>query len=117
MLLVGDAPGDMARAVVSREVIRVEPSEVRVRDWTRIEIRALRWARRMSVREFAAHLGVSERIVPRWEHATTPTHPLPVNQAALDTSLRQADADTRRRFAELVAEHRGRSAAEGGAAE
>lgn len=100
----------MARAVVSREVIRVEPSEVTVRDWTRTEIQALRWARRMSVREFAAHLGVSMRIVSRWEHSKTPTHPRPVNQAVLDASLRRADADTRARFAELVAEHRGRSA-------
>lgn len=86
---------------------------VTVRDWTRTEIQALRWARRMSVREFAAHLGVSIRIVSRWEHSDGPAHPRPVNQAVLDTSLRQADTDTRRRFAGLVAEHRGR-AAEGG---
>lgn len=79
-----------------------------VRDWTRTEIHALRQARRMSVREFAAHLGVSMRIVSRWERADAPTHPRPVNQAVLDTSLRQADADTRQRFVHLVTGHLGR---------
>ncbi|MPZ00548.1 MAG: helix-turn-helix domain-containing protein [Actinophytocola sp.] len=76
--------------------------------WTRTEIRALRRARRMSVREFAAHLGVSARIVSRWERADAPAHPRPVNQAVLDTSLWLADADTRARFVHLVTERRGR---------
>ncbi|WP_034268176.1 helix-turn-helix domain-containing protein [Haloechinothrix halophila] len=88
-------------------------NDVTVRDWTRTEIQALRQARRMSVREFAAYLGVSTRIVSRWERADAPAHPGPVNQTVLDTSLRQADADTRERFVHLVAERRGRDG-EGG---
>ncbi len=83
-------------------------NDVTVQDWTRTEIQALRQARRMSVREFAAHLGVSRRIVSRWERADAPTHPRPVNQAVLDTSLRQADADTRKRFVHLVIGNLGR---------
>lgn len=83
-------------------------NDVTVRDWTRTEIQALRQARRMSVREFAAHLGVSTRIVSCWERADAPAHPRPVNQAVLDTSLRQADTDTRERFVHLVTERRGR---------
>lgn len=83
-------------------------NDVTVQDWTRTEIHALRQARRMSVREFAAHLGVSRRIVSRWERADAPTHPRPVNQAVLDTSLRQADVDTRKRFVHSVAGRLGR---------
>lgn len=70
-----------------------------VRHWTRTEIRALRAARRMSVREFAAHLGVSGRIVSRWEAGARPR---PVNQAALDTSLALSDPQTQERFALLL---------------
>lgn len=81
--------------------------DVTVSVWTRTEIYALRLARRMTVREFAAHLGVSGRIVVRWERADAPAHPRPVNQAVLDTSLRQADADTRERFVRIVTECRG----------
>jgi len=74
-----------------------------VRYWTGKEVRALRAAQRMSVREFAAHLGVSARIVSRWEAAGESIHPRPVNQAALDTSLAQSSADVRARFSLLVA--------------
>ncbi len=91
----------------------MDASDVTVRDWTRTEIQALRWARRMGVREFADHLGVSRRVVSRWEQPDAPAHPRPVNQAVLDTSLRQADADTRARFIQLVKRHRGR-ASDGG---
>ena len=52
----------------------------------------------MSLREFAAHLGVSERMICKWEAAGAEIHPRPVNQAALDTALSRSDADTRARF-------------------
>ena len=87
--------------------------EALVRDWTRTEVRALRLARRMSVREFADHLGVSPRVVSKWETAEAPAHPRPVNQAALDISLRQADPAVRARFALHVAAHRGRDTERG----
>jgi len=78
--------------------------DVTVQHWTVTEIRALRLARRMSVREFAAHLGVSARVVSRWETTTAPSDPRPINQAALDTSLAQADQHAQHRFAEILAQ-------------
>jgi len=70
--------------------------------WTGREVRALREARRVSVRAFAAHLGVSDRMVSKWEAGGEGIRPRPVNQAALDTSLALASAEERRRFAHLV---------------
>lgn len=69
--------------------------------WSGREVRALREARRMSVREFAAHLGVSDRMVSKWEAGGSATRPRPVNQAALDTSLARADASAQARFQQL----------------
>jgi formylglycine-generating enzyme required for sulfatase activity len=67
--------------------------------WTGREVRALREARRMSVRDFAAHLGVSDRMVSKWESGGPTIRPRPVNQAALDTSLSRAGAEVKARFA------------------
>src|SRR5690606_22628180 len=65
----------------------------------------------MSVREFAAHLGVTDRIVSKWEASRT-MRPREVNQAALDESLRRCTDEERRRFDELrrlaVNKHRAR---------
>jgi transcriptional regulator with XRE-family HTH domain len=58
--------------------------------WTGDEVWRLRTAKRMSVRGFAAWLGVSDRMVSKWEAGTVPG---PINQAALDT----AAADVHRR--------------------
>lgn len=77
--------------------------EITVTDWTATEIRALRQARRMSVREFAAHLGVSDRAISNWENTTKPVQPRSVSQALLDTSLHHADALVRDRFVRYVA--------------
>lgn len=56
----------------------------------------------MSIREFAAHLGVHERLVSKWEAGGSRVHPRPVNQAALDTSLARSDEVVRARFAALI---------------
>jgi formylglycine-generating enzyme required for sulfatase activity len=74
-----------------------------VRRWSGREIRALRDAKRMSLREFAAHLGISDRMVSKWEAGGEQIHPRPVNQAALDTSLAQSSAEMRHRFEVLLA--------------
>ncbi|MFD4406578.1 SUMF1/EgtB/PvdO family nonheme iron enzyme [Nocardia sp. NPDC058499] len=74
-----------------------------VRPWTGADVRAMREARRMSIREFAAHLGVHERLVSKWEAGGTRVTPRPVNQAALDTSLARLDAAERIRFTGSVA--------------
>ncbi|MCA1606326.1 MAG: helix-turn-helix domain-containing protein, partial [Acidobacteria bacterium] len=73
-----------------------------VQRWTGIEVRALREAQRMSIREFAAHLGVSERMISKWEAGRESIRPRPVNQAALDTSLARCDPDTQARFSFLT---------------
>jgi transcriptional regulator with XRE-family HTH domain len=52
----------------------------------------------MSVREFAAHLGVTDRMVSKWEADGSRIRPRPVNQAALDESLRRCTADELERF-------------------
>lgn len=66
--------------------------------WSGREVRALREARRMSVREFAAHLGVSDRVVSKWEAGGGAIRPRPLNQAALDTSLAMASPAEKSRF-------------------
>lgn len=73
-----------------------------VERWSGVEVRALRDAKRMSIREFAAHLGVSERMISKWEAAGENINPRPVNQAALDTCLARCDPDTQARFAHLT---------------
>jgi formylglycine-generating enzyme required for sulfatase activity len=55
----------------------------------------------MSVREFARHLGVSDRMVSKWEAGGLAIRPRPINQAALDTSLAQADDEVRARFSAI----------------
>lgn len=56
----------------------------------------------MSIREFAAHLGVHERLVSKWEAGGARVRPRPINQAALDTSLARSDDVVRARFAALI---------------
>lgn len=69
--------------------------------WAHAEVRALREARRMSIRDFAAHLGVSDRVVSKWEAGAQPR---PVNQAALDVSLARCDARQLDRFQRFLEE-------------
>lgn len=76
--------------------------DIVVRQWSGKEARALRDAKRMSIREFAAHLGVHERLVSKWEAGGHRVHPRPINQAALDTSLARSDDVVRARFAALI---------------
>lgn len=78
-----------------------EGQRTNVQRWTGRESRALREAKRMSTRDFAAHLGVSDRMVSKWEAGDDDIQPRPVNQAALDTSLAQSDPETQARFEAL----------------
>ena len=73
-----------------------------VHRWTGVEVRALRNAKRHSVREFARYLGVSDRMVSKWEAGGAGIRPRPVNQAALDTALARLDASGLVRFAEAL---------------
>jgi transcriptional regulator with XRE-family HTH domain len=71
---------------------------IAVEHWTGAEVRCLRHARRMSVRDFARHLGVSHRMVSKWEAGGANIRPRPVNQAALDQSLLKCTPLERNRF-------------------
>ncbi|MFV2212753.1 SUMF1/EgtB/PvdO family nonheme iron enzyme [Actinomadura sp. LOL_016] len=73
-----------------------------VQRWTGREIRALREAKRMSIRDFAGHLGVSERMVSKWEAGGEDITPRPVNQSALDSSLAASDAEAHARFVDML---------------
>jgi transcriptional regulator with XRE-family HTH domain len=73
-----------------------------VRQWTGHEAALLRRALRLSVRAFAARLGVAQRTVSKWEALGRSTEPRPDTQAILDTALAQADTATQTRFELLL---------------
>jgi transcriptional regulator with XRE-family HTH domain len=74
----------------------------RVQTWTGREARALRHALRMSVRDFAEHLGVNQRTISKWESGRATVRPRPELQAALDTALCRAPEDVAGRFDDVV---------------
>ncbi|WP_035812918.1 SUMF1/EgtB/PvdO family nonheme iron enzyme [Jiangella gansuensis] len=59
----------------------------------------------MSVTAFAAHLGVSDRMVSKWESRGDTIKIRPVNQAALDTALATSPPDAHARFVRLAGPH------------
>jgi transcriptional regulator with XRE-family HTH domain len=76
-----------------------------VDQWTGHEACILRHALRLSVRDFAAILGVNDRTVSRWEAAGATLTPRPEMQRALDTQLdRSTPADQARFFTRLTEE-------------
>jgi formylglycine-generating enzyme required for sulfatase activity len=68
------------------------------------EIKALRKARRLGVSAFAQQLGVSDRMVSKWEAGGELIRPRTGNQQALDAFFAMADAEVRARFEALVAD-------------
>ncbi|WP_370024948.1 helix-turn-helix domain-containing protein [Planotetraspora sp. GP83] len=73
-------------------------------EWTGREARALRLAKRMSVRAFAEHLGVAVRTVSKWEAQGMGTRPRPDTQAVLDTAPARLAAAEQVRFQRLLAD-------------
>lgn len=69
-----------------------------VQRWSGQESRTLRQALRMSIRDFAAHLGVAERTVSKWEAGGAGVTPRPEMQSALDTTFGKAPVEARDRF-------------------
>lgn len=72
---------------------------VTVQRWSGREARLLRDALRMSLRDFAAYLGVSDRTVSNWEGGGASYQPRAESQAVLDTALDRASSDAKARFA------------------
>ncbi len=75
---------------------------VTIKLWSGREIRALRDAKRMSIRQFAGHLGVGERLISKWEAGGEKLHPRPINQEALDTCLANSPEAVHIRLADLL---------------
>ncbi|MEV0773626.1 SUMF1/EgtB/PvdO family nonheme iron enzyme [Nocardia salmonicida] len=73
-----------------------------VKRWTGAEALALRNARRMSLLDFAAHLGVAARTLSKWDAGGADVIPNTVNQTALDTSLSRLTDAERERFVAFV---------------
>ncbi|MFG1955672.1 hypothetical protein [Micromonospora sp. NPDC048830] len=73
-----------------------------VTTWTGREANALRQALRMSVTNFAEHLGAARRTVAKWSSQGEKVHLRADMQAALDTVLARATADVRERFEALL---------------
>jgi transcriptional regulator with XRE-family HTH domain len=73
-----------------------------VQCWTGAETKALRQAMRLSIRAFAAHLGIDARTVNKWEarHGTITLRPH--TQELMDTALQRAPEDVQTRFAQTV---------------
>jgi transcriptional regulator with XRE-family HTH domain len=97
-------PGDVEDQAVELEPAAavVQAREV-VATWTGVESRALREAMRLSVREFASRLGVSDRMVSKWEAGRSAVRPRPFTQGLLDTALALADNEVRARFRAILA--------------
>jgi transcriptional regulator with XRE-family HTH domain len=74
-----------------------------VGQWTGQEASVLRQALRLTIRDFADHLGVAERTVAKWEAGGSAMVPVPVMQAALDTMLARASDEAKARFGMLLA--------------
>lgn len=72
--------------------------------WTGREAQLLRLSLRMSVRDFAGHLGVAVRTVSRWSQYGADRSPRPEFQAMLDTALAQASPEERVRFRTSLAQ-------------
>lgn len=73
-----------------------------VKRWTGAETKALRQAMRLSIRAFAAHLGVDARTVNKWEARSNTITLLPDTQALLDTALSRAPGDVQTRFSHAM---------------
>jgi formylglycine-generating enzyme required for sulfatase activity len=75
--------------------------------WTGREVKALRAAMRMTLIELAAEMGVTDRMISRWEEKGTAIQPRMANQAALDRLLSNADEDVHGRFIRLLQDEAG----------
>jgi len=78
-----------------------------VTTWTGREANALRKALRMSVSDFAAHLGAARRTVAKWSSRGNGIRLRHDMQAALDTVLARTSEDARERFAQSLLEGTG----------
>ena len=93
-------PGSTLRAMFLTEGGAVPMATVD--RWTGREAKLLRQALRLSVRDFAARLGVGVRTVNKWEARQADITPLPHMQEVLDTALARASDEVKARFAAVT---------------
>lgn len=91
--------GGAVRHTPASLVLDVQPTLPR---WTGVEARALREARRMSVRAYAAHLGVAVASVSKWEKRGALIRFRTDTLEILDRDLSCAPGDVRQRLAALL---------------
>lgn len=94
------------RGEIRRRQLLAAPGASRVHGvavgaWGWGEVRALRESLRLTVRAFAAHIGVSVATVCHWEHRERVTRLHLATEEMLDRALKIADDDARARFLEL----------------
>ncbi|MGH3820636.1 MAG: helix-turn-helix domain-containing protein, partial [Pseudonocardiaceae bacterium] len=75
---------------------------VTVQCWTGAETKALRQAMRLSVRAFAAYLGIDARSVNKWEARLGTITLRPAPQSIMNTALGRAPDDVKNNFAQTV---------------
>lgn len=75
---------------------------VSVQCWTGVETKALRQAMRLSIRAFAAYLGIDARTVNKWEARLSTITLRPHTQALMDTALARAPEEVKTRFSHTV---------------
>jgi transcriptional regulator with XRE-family HTH domain len=73
-----------------------------VQRWTGAETKALRQAMRLSIRAFAARLGVDARLVNKWEARGNTIILRPDTQALMDTALNRTPDDVQTRFTQIL---------------
>jgi transcriptional regulator with XRE-family HTH domain len=79
------------------------PVEI-VAEWSGHHAYALRISLRLTIEDFAQHLGMSPRAVAKWE-ANRDAVPAMGTQQLLDVALNRAPADAKARFAQLAEQH------------
>lgn len=84
-----------------------------VRRWTGCEARALRLAKRMSVRQFAEHLGVTTAAVSNWERRGAQVRLRYETQQILDVGLARSVGDVQERFEQWLITDASRSGESG----
>ncbi|WP_256176747.1 helix-turn-helix domain-containing protein [Kitasatospora aureofaciens] len=75
---------------------------ISVQRWSGREAALLREAMRMTLRDFADYLGVSDRAVSKWVAGGAALIPRQESQAILDTALERCSDEVRARFAEAL---------------
>jgi len=70
--------------------------------WAGAETKMLRQAMRLSIRAFAAHLGVDARLVNKWEARGSSITLRPATQSLMDTALNRAPDDVQTRFTQIL---------------